>query len=482
MKRFRIHFMVTLAIGLWGGTTIAETQSDLVSMVRNAQPAVVTVIKYGIDKEVNGIGSGFFINSEGVLITSRHVLEGAFAADIRTSEGKVYKVTMVLAENRGQDLIKVQVEIPSTQVKWLELNPSIPSVAERVVVVGSPLGFDQTVSEGIVSGIRFMPNVGNFFQISAPISQGSSGGPVLNSEGQVLGVVTFMLVMGQNLNFAVSVEGIHELSNSEHGLTVAEWTYGSSKAYPQLAGKLCREGFQLTMEGKYQDALQFYQDATEINPNDAMAWHGLGYCYNGMGQNEEAMKTYERAVVENPSDPGLHFSLARVYDDLGNLDAAEKAYSRVIAIEPDNPAAHEKLGGLLTRLGRYGEAILSQKQVIRLSPDSPEAFYLLGVMYERMGQYENAIDSYKTAVRINPEHVSAFSDMGALLGELDRLEEAIAAHIQVVRLSPDSVAAHYKLGVAYFRAGRKAAALEEYKILMKLDSHSADVLFDMLYE
>ena len=116
-----------------------------------------------------------------------------------------------------------------------------------MVVVGSPLGLEQTVSEGIVSAVRELPVLGKVFQLSAPISPGSSGSPVVNMRGKVVGVVSFQTTSGQNLNFAVSSKGILGLKQSETPKTLSEWTYSINTKTPKQVEKLCKEGFNFSI-------------------------------------------------------------------------------------------------------------------------------------------------------------------------------------------------------------------------------------------
>ena len=97
--------------------------------------------------------------------------------------------------------MKLSVQIPGG-TPFLKVADLRPQVGERVLVVGSPLGLEESVSAGIVSAIRNIKDRGEFLQISAPISPGSSGGPVVNLQGRVIGVAAFQ-VRGQNINFAV---------------------------------------------------------------------------------------------------------------------------------------------------------------------------------------------------------------------------------------------------------------------------------------
>ena len=145
---------------------------NLTILVKKIQPAVVTIISYDMDRKVLGQGSGFFVDKKGYLITNYHVLKGAHNAEVKTYDGNKYPVKLIIGENKTADLIKVLVDIPAESVQWVTVTKTTPDIAERILVVGSPMGLEQTVSEGIISGFRELPTVGKFYQISAPISPG----------------------------------------------------------------------------------------------------------------------------------------------------------------------------------------------------------------------------------------------------------------------------------------------------------------------
>ena len=190
LHKTKIMFVLTLFCGLvMAGPINAVT--ELTKLVNEIRPAVVTVIVYDIDQEVAGIGSGFFIDQDGHLITNYHVLDGRYTAKVKTADGSTYPIKLIVADSKEADLVKVQVEIPSNKFKWVKMADRLPSIAEQILVVGSPMGLEQTVSEGIVSSIREIPTVGEFFQMSAPISPGSSGSPVIDLKGGDTDHVTF---------------------------------------------------------------------------------------------------------------------------------------------------------------------------------------------------------------------------------------------------------------------------------------------------
>ena len=178
-----------------------QAQEDLPTLIKKIQPAVVTIIGYDAKDKVIRLGSGFFVSEQGHLITSRHNLQKIARAEVKLPRGERYPLDKVVAEDQKADLLKLSVPIPGG-TPFLPVADSRPQVGEHVLVVGNLLGLEQSVSEGLVSAIRDIRGRGEFLQISAPISPGSSGGPVVNRQGQVIGVAAFQ-VKGQQINFAV---------------------------------------------------------------------------------------------------------------------------------------------------------------------------------------------------------------------------------------------------------------------------------------
>ena len=162
----------------------------------------MTVAGFNAAGKVIRLGSGVFTDPEGHLITNLHVITGVARAEVKLPKGEVYPLTEMVTADEKADLVKLVVNLPRGAPHHLTVSGARPEVGEHVVVLGSPLGLEQTVSDGMVSAIRTIRDRGEFLQISAPISPGSSGGPVVNMAGQVIGIATFQ-VRGQNINFAV---------------------------------------------------------------------------------------------------------------------------------------------------------------------------------------------------------------------------------------------------------------------------------------
>ena len=193
---------------IFASSTIDES---LPSLIKRIKPSTVIIFAYDDKGEFLKLGSGFFISKNGDVITNYHVIQGASSADIKTADGKTYPITYILAGDEQNDVTRLSVNIPSSFVYPLPLNQTIPDVGERIIVYGSPLGLENTVSDGIVSAIRDIPDYGRIIQITAPISPGSSGSPVFNMQGEVIGIATFQIIEGQNLNFAIPSKRISSL-------------------------------------------------------------------------------------------------------------------------------------------------------------------------------------------------------------------------------------------------------------------------------
>jgi tetratricopeptide (TPR) repeat protein len=458
-----------------------HAEVDLTTLVDKIRPAVATIVVYNVNRQVTGIGSGFFIDKSGHLITNHHVLAGSYAADVRTFDGKTYPIKLVVADDKSVDLIKVLVDIPRKKIKSIKLSKNLPSIAEQILVIGSPMGLEHTVSEGIVSSIREIPAVGKFFQMSAPISPGSSGSPVINLKGQVIGVATFQLVSGQNLNFAVAGESVLKLKATGPALSISRWTFNNSLEQPKLAEELCRQGYSFSINGEDQKAIQFFRQAIEKDPKNTMAWNGLGYCHVGLNNPQAAIKAYQQAIKTDPTDAALHFNLANYYIKLGRQQEAIDSYQQVISLNPSSEPAYFRLGVIYTQLDRLAEGKAAFEKVIRLNPNAAPAFFNIGIAYAKLGRYHEAINANKEVLRIKPDFAPAYNNMGLVYGKLGQPNDEVKAYKEAIRVEPDNVSAHFNLGTALLQRGDKTGALDEYKILKKLNKEAADNLFNKMY-
>ena len=158
------------------------------------------------DANSGGVGSGFFINDMGVAITNYHVIDSAVAGVIQTTDKNVYNITGVYAYNKSQDWAVIQVDCRGNDYLTIGSQSTVVGGAQ-IYAIGSPIGLQNTISSGIISNAerRLSDSDFSYIQITAPISPGSSGGALINKYGQVIGITSGGMIIGQNLNLAIPV-------------------------------------------------------------------------------------------------------------------------------------------------------------------------------------------------------------------------------------------------------------------------------------
>ena len=134
-------------------------------------------------------------------------------------------------------------------------------------------------------------------------------------------------------------------------------------------------------------------------------------------------------------------------------------------------------------------AVENAKEEVRKNPDAAKAHYNLGIAYHESGKYEEAIESYKQAIRIDPDLAGAYHNLGHAYRRTGSwksgdkaLEKAVVLYKKLIRINPDNAWAHQNLGRAYFLLNDRDSAIDQYKILKKLDTKRANDLFDLIYE
>lgn len=170
-----------------------------------ASEAMEAVVLLDVETETGERqGSGFIVDPDGRIFTNYHVVRGARSIEVRLASGDVYDRVEILGIDERRDIAVLKV--PGFELPTVPLgNSTSVRIGTPVIVIGSPLGLENTVSTGIVSGRRSEPEGFQLLQITAPTSQGSSGGPVISRSGEVVGIAVSQLREGQNLNFAVPI-------------------------------------------------------------------------------------------------------------------------------------------------------------------------------------------------------------------------------------------------------------------------------------
>ncbi|MCA1818168.1 MAG: trypsin-like peptidase domain-containing protein [Acidobacteria bacterium] len=339
--------------------TVAGAQESLPELVRRVKPAVVAIVTYDAKGNTLLSGSGFFVRP-GQVVTNLHVIEGARRAEVKTLDGKgrIYPVDSVLGTDEEGDLAILGVSVPAERAHAVDVTTALPEEGERVFVIGNPLRLEGSISDGIVSAVREVPNLGRIIQITAPVSHGNSGSPLFNMRGQVVGVVTIKVTNGQNINLAISSSRFDALK-SARAQTFDE--LAARERDPQntesSADWWYRNGLNSLWLGNYDTALGSFENAVNKNPDRVEAWIQVGYCKVKQGKNDEAIRAYKQAL----------------------------------RLRPNSVEAYNKLGDAYYYAANFDDALVAYKQAARLRPDLPDAFYNLAMTYLEIGDRNAAL-------------------------------------------------------------------------------------------
>ncbi len=431
--------------------------ADWSRLAKKVSPAVVTLVTFDAAGAQMGQGTGFFVNRHGDVLTNLHVLEGVHHARLITSTGKTANLTGLKGLDESRDIALAATDVSATV--WLKVARKPPDPGEPVVVVGSPRGYAHTVSDGIVSALRQLPGVGQVVQITAPISPGSSGSPVLNRRADVLGVATLVQEGGQNLNFAIPLVNLPRRDGAVAG-ALAPWP-GQS-----------RPGAADTADGLYQQGISLLPEqlvpTTDKNRKRAAL----------------ARPFFEAALKKDPAHVAALIQLGRCLVFAQDFAGAAALFGRAAALAPKNPRVFFSWAMALQGLGQNDEAFEKLKTTAALDPAHGWAFYHLANHFLSRELYAESLAALQSALAHRPDTlfpaVIHLMFCKSLLG-LNRLAEAGENCQRAAELEPTSAVPVHHLAVVWLAQGKRAEALKTLTRLMEWDTALAADLSKRLF-
>ena len=206
-------------------------------ILQRESPGIVTI--YAVDRSGKpfALGSGFIVRSNGVIVTNFHVVRGAFDAQIELKQGEIYEHVRVIDYDERRDVIILKISALDLPTVTLGESSTVEA-GDRAYAIGHPEGLPLTISDGLVSNLLII-NGTEQMQISVPISHGSSGGPLYNIYGQVIGITAAGMKEGQNLNFAVSLAGLRALASCDEFPVLIGRMHRSKLQHPPLPPRSC---------------------------------------------------------------------------------------------------------------------------------------------------------------------------------------------------------------------------------------------------
>lgn len=472
-------------------------------LYEKASKAVVRIItKNGRGQEI-GSGSGFLLDESylpkekqqdlnekwrrvlrdhqgGIVLTNHHVIEGAASATVEFSDRKSGFLSDVVVEDVHSDLAIVEVAVPkTTNIDTLSLANSLPAIGSTVFAIGNPLGLKATLSDGLVSGFRIDRQSGTKeLQTNAAISPGSSGGPLLNGKGEVVGVITSSLVNGQNLNFATPVPEIRQLISGLR--TVISTGTGLRTAVRSSVGRQLWKGTSL--EKEVNDV--FFSLRLTVGRSFGNAENRTDLVFEGVkayqkNDFEDAIQLFKKAepFIDRRHRHLWHYAIGRAYFDLAwadgsldpedpNLRAGFKALTDSLEMNPDFAPTRAELLRWYFFQQNLPRQLTESDALVRLMPRCAYAYRSRGDAYWKLKDNESAVADLMIAVRLDPRDSESFRILGELHLEEDKFREAITLFKKA--LAEDSVtggglAIHMSLGRVYQKIHDYELAIKHYR-------------------
>lgn len=299
-------------------------------------------------------GSGVVINNEGLVVTNHHVCKDANRIEVKHYSKEIKGVT-IYKYDEAKDLLFLETGDRTLKPIDFGTSSNLRS-GQRIYAVGSPEGYENSISEGIVSGSRIDENNIKLIQMTCPITDGSSGGAVLNSKGELIG----LSVSGQHegaLYFAIPVNDVLAMLGIENNYTEVT----DPQQYYEI-------GSQATDNKNYKDAEVFFSKYLEKFSSDATAYYKRGYARFKLKEYKKAISDFN-TVLENSQTSESFFYRGNCYYSLKDYKNALTDYTKALEQEPDNYDIYYNRGYANFRLKNYAEAVSDWTKAIELNPD-----------------------------------------------------------------------------------------------------------------
>jgi tetratricopeptide (TPR) repeat protein len=256
----------------------------------------------------------------------------------------------------------------------------------------------------------------------------------------------------------------------------------NDKEKRQQAEEYFKLGNDYYRQDKYNNAIEAYRKAIELNPDYAEAYYNLGIVYGKQGDYVEAIKKFGKAIELKPGYAEAYDKLSIAYNYQGIVCSkrdeyvnAIEAYKEAIKLKPDYAEACDNLGIAYNNLGiiyydqgEYAKAIEEFEKAKELKPKEAAVYYNLGNAYAKLDEYANAIEKYEKAIELNPDYAEAYNNRGNSYNHLGEYDKAIKSYNEAIKLNPDYAEVYNNNGIIYKKQGNYAEAIERYKKAIKL--------------
>lgn len=360
MKIYKKLKFLILLTAILNTPVIAQKELSADKIFDNVNNSVVVVLAY--DGKGNLYqGSGIVINDEGYVVTNYHVCKDANRFEINHYK-KAYKNAQIIKQDPDKDIaILVVPNFPLDPIKIGSSDELKPG--QRIYAIGSPEGYENSISEGIISGVRHDSNGNQVIQMTAPITEGSSGGAVVNSKGELVG----MSMSGQHdgsIYFAVPVEDILKLLDTKQIVNTDNFSNNETDIE-----KLLEKGKDANADQKYEDAVFYFSKYLDVNSGNNEAYYYRGYARLKLKDYKLAINDFNQAIKKGSDDFEVYFYRGNAYYLSNDFQNALSDYTKAIGLSPTLPELYYNRGYANYKLNNFTKAVSDWEKAISLKAD-----------------------------------------------------------------------------------------------------------------
>ena len=444
-------------------------------------------------------GSGFIISPEGMVGTNNHVIQDIDSILIKTYDGKFHNAEVVLTDEKNDVAVLKILDSLETEYPVIRIAASDSVKAGQVVyAIGSPMGFEFTISEGIIAGVRYNEKVSfmdyttyltvekifdKVIQITAAISPGNSGGPLFNTKGEVIGVTTYSYGFYGNLNFAVSITS---LANLRKNLNYSDLNNDEELRQKRLLD-LFRRTYTLATNLKYKVYDNWFYskqlDTMKIIDTFVVKQDSVNKVNFIKGEN-----AFIKCMELQPDSFYVYRDLMDMYIYTDNFVKAENLYKTIRETFTSDSLLNTLSSSLAEAYSKskdYRSAVQFYEKMLKADTTDMFIRYQIANTYELMKNYDSAIIKYNSLIKRDPEYIRAYIQLGKIYYENKNdineagkyLEKAFEKSINESTYGyygNEYVDLFYYLGIIAVKEERKTEALLYYLELKSIYTYTPE--------
>lgn len=441
-------------------------------------------------------GSGFIFSEEGIIGTNYHVVDGFDSILVKTSDGVFHNAELLLVDEKNDIAIIRILDTLQQKYPFVKLGDSDNvKVGQVVYAIGSPLGFEYTISEGIIAALRedekvdfndpytyelIVRTFDKVIQITAAISPGNSGGALFNSKGEVIGVTSYSYGFYGNLNFAIAINSFRNLINSVNfaNLEINE------EFLKKKEENLFNTNFRLA--NNYKSRLYSTWIYTkQVDTMTVIDTFALKQDSINQINLVKAERYYENCLELKPDSFYIYQEMMDLYVFVEDFKNAEDLYITIKErFDSDSllNTLSSSLASAYSTSKDYEKALTFYQKMLKLDTTDIFIYYQIANTYEMMNKYKKAIAGYKDVIKRDSSYTDAYVQLGQIYFKKYKnydkakkyLAEAIERDILSYGYSSYNLDLHYYMGLIAVEEDRKLDAILSYMEMRNIYTYTVE--------